>query len=97
VAKERRDVIRRAKTHRFIRNGIWYVKLAAGDVGYRLIPDSRGYVPEHILIAARALDRPIGGHERVRWFSANHLDNRPENLFVETPTGFIPLASPKAG
>jgi hypothetical protein len=75
---------------RFQRGGLWWLKLRPDDPSFGR-GDARGYLPAHIVIAERVLARRIRGDERVRWFSANHLDVRPGNLYVQTATAWCPL------
>ena len=41
-----------------------------------------GYVPEHILVAEEAIERPLTSDEEVRHINGDTRDNRPTNLEI---------------
>lgn len=52
----------------------------AGDDPLRVMASRYGYVPEHRLVMARSLGRPLMKHETVHHVSGDREDNRLDNL-----------------
>lgn len=73
------------------RHGAWHggrVRMKSGYVGVLVDPDdpfasmrsTTGYVPEHRLVMARHLGRPLAASEQVHHVNGDRTDNRIENL-----------------
>ena len=70
---------------RILRDGYAYVKVHRTHH----LADSRGYAPEHLVVAERVLGRSLARDETVRrlGYDAPRSENPPERLFVLSPRG----------
>ena len=59
--------------------GYVFVKIPHGDALCSMV-NSSGYIPEHRLVMARSLGRPLLRDETVHHLNGNKADNRLENL-----------------
>lgn len=67
----------------YLSKGYKIVLLSLSDPFY-CMADKRGYVREHRLVMARHLGRPLEALEEPHHDNENKLDNRIENLILET-------------
>lgn len=68
------------KGGRFKKEGYWHARVEKDDPVAQTMRDGKGYVPEHRLIMARALNRPLTTRETVHHINGDRGDNRIENL-----------------
>ena len=68
------------KGGRTIKAGYVQVKIYPDHPFYKLMASTTGYVPEHRLVVAQHLGRPLSSKEVVHHKNGDKLDNRIENL-----------------